>query len=400
MKRRHFEALSPVCPLCRVNSGQDHALEIASVTQEQDDRVVEGWLVCTHGLCQYEYPIIDGIPILVPDARAYVNDYLLHVIARDDLSPQLQAMVGECCGPGSHYDSTRIHLSSYTWNHYGQFDTPPEVSSEHPPAPGQSPDSDSDLETVKTPKTVNRNLPGPEANQSELPGGGIAGVLERGLSLMGVTRPDGPVIDTGCAVGRATFELAQRCDGLVLGVDLNFAMLRAAARVMTHSEVCYARRKVGLIYEQRRFSVPFEDTGRVDFWACDATALPFGCDTFATVVSLNVLDSVASPLDHLRSISRVLRPQGRLVATCPYDWSSAVTVPEAWIGGHSPRSNGAGSSRAVLESLLTPGAHPAAIDGLRIVGQADDIPWQVRLHERSVTTYQLHMIAAQATGPG
>jgi hypothetical protein len=44
---------------------------------------------------------------------------------------------------------------------------------------------------------------------------------------------------------------------------------------------------------------------------------------------------------------------------------------------------------------LTPGGHPEAISGLRIVAELDDLPWQVRLHDRAAMTYRVHLVAVQ-----
>ena len=45
---------------------------------------------------------------------------------------------------------------------------------------------------------------------------------------------------------------------------------------------------------------------RVDFWACDATCLPFRDAGFSLAASLNVLDCVQSPYDHMKELARVL----------------------------------------------------------------------------------------------
>ena len=355
MKRRHFEALRPICPLCQIQSREESLLTVGFVAREEGAEIVEGALRCTRGECLYEYPIIDGIPILVADPRTYVANSILHLLGRDDLSGEIESMLGECSGPGSSLDVTRQHLSNYTWDHYGEFD------------PGES--------------------------QAEPRPGSLTRALERGLGMFG-TAPAGPVLDTGCSVGRSTFDLARRSDGLVLGIDLNFSMLRMAASVMRKGVVRYARRRVGLIYDRREFPVRFENVANVDFWACDVALLPFAAGTFSTAVSLNLLDCVASPLDQLKSLRRVLGPGARLLLAAPYDWSGAVASPEAWIGGHSPRSAREGRSEAVLRALLTPGAHPVSVEGLRLVSEMDDVPWQVRVHDRSTTTYRLHLLTA------
>jgi SAM-dependent methyltransferase len=321
------------------------------------DDLLEGALHCTNPDCQCEYPVLDGIPILVPQVREYVGRNVFHLLARDDLSAEAESLLGDGCGPGSALDAMRLHLSSYAWDHYGDFD-PHEPPAE--PRPGS-----------------------------------VVRVLERGLAAAGALGT-GPVLDAGCSVGRSTFELARRTGGLVLGVDVNFSMLRLAADVLRRGVVRYPRRRVGLVYDRREFAVPFEDRENVDFWACDATALPFADGTFTAAAALNVLDCVASPLELLGALGRVLRPGAPLVLCTPYDWSGGVTPPEAWVGGHSQRSADRGASAPVLRALLTPGGHPASVAGLRLEAEMDDLPWHVRMHERSTMSYRLHLLVARA----
>ena len=380
MKRAHLDALSPVCPICRAHGREDAPLFIAWVDREQDyghgDDVIHGALQCPCDACLYEFPVIDGIPLLMPDPRSYIEQQIVNICQRDDLPASIQAIIGECSGSDSSYDLTRKHLSSYAWDHYGQFD----------PAPPRS----------------------------DVAPGSIVAVVDRGWSLLASTATSTstpaqlatppllptsrPAIDIGCSVGRATFELASdhRTAGLVLGVDLNFAMLRVARRALCNGQIEYPLRTGGLLYDLKRFDVDLPHRDRVDFWACDATALPFPDRSFDTAVSLNVLDSVWSPLDMLRSASRVLSPGGGLILACPYDWSPVATPPEGWIGGHSPRSLGAGQSESVLRALLTRGAHPAGIDRLRLVGEVDRYPWHVRVHDRHTATFNTHIVVARA----
>jgi len=357
VKFRHFEALRPVCPLCKTQLQRDSPLKVGVEVRRDGERLIEGVLQCTNDACLYEYPVLDGIPILVPDARAYVADSIFHLTARSDLSNEIEGLLGECCGPGSALDTMRQQLSNYAWDHYGDLD------------PDES-----------------RDGPRP---------GSVARVLERGLSLTD-NELAGPVLDVGCSVGRSTFELAERGAELALGIDLNFSMLRLAAGVLESGTVRYPRRRVGLIYDRREFAAHFDHSAKVDFWACDAMALPFAANTFGAGVSLNLLDCVQSPLAMLQSMRDVLHPGAHLLLGSPYDWS-AVTLPDTWIGGHSRRALGHGASEPVLRALLTPGGHPVAVEGLQIVAEADDVPWHVRVHERNVATYRLHLVTALAT---
>jgi len=215
------------------------------------------------------------------------------------------------------------------------------------------------------------------------------------LDLMGGL-PAGPVLDIGCSVGRATFSLADHTDDLVLGVDLNFPMLRLAADVLRTGEVSYPRRRVGVVYDRRTFLAHFENAKQVDFWACDAGALPFRNHTFSAASCLNVLDCLPAPAQFLEQLGKILQDEGRAILACPYDWATSATPLEAWLGGHSQRSRLSGSSEAILRTLLTPDADPSSSQRLRIVGETESLDWHVRLHERSTMNYQVHLLAVEA----
>jgi SAM-dependent methyltransferase len=305
--------------------------------------------------------VVDGIPLLIANLRQYVADNPLRLLARDDLSALLESVVGDCCGAGSDYDQVRQQVSTYAWEHYGDLD-PDEALGE--PRPGTT------LAALTT-------------------GCGLAEPV-----------PAGPVLEVGCAVGRGSFALAERTGELVLGVDLHFPMLRLAAGVLREGTVRYARRRVGLVYDRREFPARFDHRENVDFWACDAAALPFAPGTFSLAVALNLLDSIYAPRELLGSIARVLVEGGKAVLSCPYDWAPGATPLEGWLGGHSQRSPSDGSSEAVVRALLTPGSSSTSVDGLRICAERDDLPWHLRLHGRSTMTYRLHLMVATRCGAG
>ncbi len=356
MKRRHFEAIRPVCAVCR-KAGVESPLTVGTVVREEGDDLLEGVLRCGRADCQREYPVLDGIPLLVPALRAYVAQHISAILRRSDLSGVTESILGDCCGPGSTFDQARQHLSSYGWGHYSDLD---------PLEPAGPPPS-------------------------------LTALLGEGLALAGAPG-DGPILDAGCAVGRATFELADRYERLALGVDLSFSMLQVAARALRAGEVRYPRRRVGLVHDERAFPVRFRRPDLVDFWVCDAQDPPFPGGAFSMVTSLNLLDCLPSPHEHLASLARVLAPAARAVIATPYDWSPGATPIEGWLGGHSQRGPQAGESAVVLRSLLTPGAHPASVEGLEMVAEVESVPWRVRLHDRSMVEYGTHLLVAERRG--
>lgn len=347
-----------MCPTCRAVGRAPAGLTLGAVVSERDDDVIEGVLLCSSPACQCEYPIIDGIPIITAEVRAQVAHQLPAIRARGDLSPLLDSLLGDCAGPDSDFIRTRYQLSSYARSHFGDLDP-------DRPAPRE---------------------------------GSMAALVDTSMALLS-RPPGGAWLDVGCSVGRASFELAARTGDLVLGVDLNLAMLAIARRVAHTGQVSHVLRRVGIVYEQRSFAVELERRDRVDFWACDAMALPFADASFDGGVSFNVADCIGSPLAHLMELGRVLRPGAEAALTTPYDWSENVTPVEGWIGGHSQRGPSAGDSATEMRRVLSDRVPAAADTGLRLVAEREAVPWRVYVHERATMHYQVHAVVAQRAAP-
>jgi SAM-dependent methyltransferase len=335
----------------------DAALTIGRVIRQDGDDLIEGVLLCPARECQREHPVIDGIPIIVADIRAQIAGQLGQIRAREDLSPVMDSLLGDCAGPGSEFDRERYHLSTYARGHYGDLD--------------------------------------PENPLDGSPASTLLPLLERSLGMLSAP-PSGVWLDVGCSVGRASFELAARSDALILGLDLNLGMLRMARRIARTGQVAHALRRVGIVYDHREFSVGFAGAESVDFWACDAMALPFAAGSCDGLLSFNVVDCVSSPVAHLMELGRVLRPGAEAVITTPYDWSVNATPIEGWIGGHSQRTESQGSSVAEMQRLLSERAPPEIWPRMTIVREVERFPWHVYVHERASMIYQVHLLIARA----
>ncbi len=320
--------------------------------------MTEGILVCSNERCRSEFPVIDGIPIILANLRSYVSQNFLSFISRDDLSATIESLLGDCAGPGSAFDSLRQHLSTYCFAHYGDLDA--------------------------------------EELFCKQPGAGtINGLFKKSMALL-KERLGGCIVDIGCSVGRTTFELANQSDGLVLGVDLNFGMLKVAKDIINKGRITYPLRREGIVYERRSFPADFKNLSRIDFWVCDAAALPFGREAFSGAVSFNVLDCLWSPNEHLREISRILQPQGEAIISTPFDWSVNVTPVESWLGGHSQRAPHEGLGSSFLRALLGSEKSPVELRQLQILRE-EDVPWNLRLHDRSLMQYKTYLMILQKT---
>lgn len=347
MRLEIFEELAPVCPRCLHGGAGEHPVILAERAEERAGRLWHGILHCSNGACWMEFPVIDGVPVLVADPPAFLQGARAHVLARDDLPETMVGLLGDALGPGGEFDTTRQHLSIYCDAHFSDW------------AGGGAPD--------------------------------IVATMRAGLRALGDVR--GPAIDLGGAVGRGSWELA-RILAPVLCADLNVAFLRLAQCLMLDGEARVDRRRVGLVYNRTRIALPTDAASeRLDFWAADAMALPFRAGAFGLATAINLVDSIAGPTEAVAEAARVLAPGGGAVVTTPHDWSSNATEPARWMGGHSQRGPAAGAAEPVLAATLR--AH-----GLEPIAERDDLPWTLRLHSRAEMHYRLHLVACRKTLAG
>ena len=291
--------------------------------------------------------------MLIGALQFHVQNNYLGLLCRDDLSPVVESLIGDCAGANSPFDIMRQHVSHYASDHWADLD---------PDLP------DADREAA----------------------GGVVRLLRAGIELVGEI-PPGIVLDMGCSTGRTTFELAAQTDDLALGIDLSMPMLRVAARALQQGRVRYGRRRVGMVYDRRDYAIDMPGSERVDFWHCDVLALPFMAERFAFLVSLNVLDCLSSPVTHLQSLGALMSKDGRALLSSPFDWSPTATTTEGWIGGHSQRGPEGGSSEKMLRRLLAGGEGQPGL-GLTVLAENNRVPWGVRLHERSTAIYHSHLV--------
>ncbi len=352
MRIGHLEAFGPVCPACRLRGDGEQSIVLEAIYAERDGHVLQGMLRCPNLACQREFPILDGIPLLLAQIRDQISGQVLGLMMREDLHPDLESLVGDCCGPGSEFDTVRRHLSHYAVDHWGEYDPDPWEGS-----------------------------------------GAIArlGALAYDLAP---PLPGGLAIDLGCSVGRNSFELAAATGGLVVGLDLNLSMLRLAGQVLRSGRVSYPRRRVGVAFDRRDHAVPVPQAEQVDFWACDAAALPFRDGGLQTITSFNLIDCLPDPFAHLQSLGRVLAPEGLTLLATPYDWAPSATTIQGWIGGHSQRGEDRGDPVERMRRLLQP-----EVTGLRLQAERPRVPWEVRSYSRSRTLYEAHLLAARACAP-
>jgi SAM-dependent methyltransferase len=83
-----------------------------------------------------------------------------------------------------------------------------------------------------------------------------------------------------------------------------------------------ARKVCGVDVDARVLANPMLDEGRI----ADAARIPYGDGLFDIVLSDNVLEHLATPLEVLREVTRVLRPGGVFLFKTPNKWHYMPTI--------------------------------------------------------------------------
>ena len=185
-------------------------------------------------------------------------------------------------------------------------------------------------------------------------------------------RPRNKALDLGCAVGRATFELAREFDE-VMGLDASARFIRIGVELKDKGFLRYARLEEGELvsYQEAKLSdLGLEGTQqKVSFQQADACNLKALYAGYDLVLATNLIDRLYSPRKFLGMIHERINPGGLLVIASPYTWDEEFTEKHEWLGGIRV----AGEPFTTLEGLhecLTPQFTP--------VGEPRKIPFVIR----------------------
>lgn len=195
----------------------------------------------------------------------------------------------------------------------------------------------------------------------------------------GLMRPQsGIALDAGGAVGRFTFEMSTRCD-FAVGIDTSQAFIRAARQLMRERAMIVPLKDEGLLRREMTIRLPDDwRSDRVEFVVANALALPFRKKSMALFSSLNLVDKVPSPIQHLREMNRVTRDtQAQFLLSDPFSWSTEAAPVEEWLGGKA-EGRFAGKGLANVAELLADSQ--GQLTPVWQVNEPGSVWWKIRTH--------------------
>jgi len=245
------------------------SLELDMLEPKDGNECTEGFIICEH--CGYSYPVIGGIPILLPNISDYVSSrpYLLgrwilsskSSALREYLKKISSAIKPSKAWPTDNYEVEGALYKSYNW---AQFDFR---------------ENDRFLSSLKWKIDPNE--------------------LYNKVIHSSITNLDGAALDLGCASGYAVLQLAKKFS-FVIGLDLSYSFISEA---------------------RRRMSIARQ--GNVEFVVADCLHAPFLHSKFDLVLAMNIIELV-DVKQLLGIIHRLLREDGEVVFISPYDYNRNV----------------------------------------------------------------------------
>ncbi|MBO1927797.1 5-histidylcysteine sulfoxide synthase [Thiomicrorhabdus sp. 6S2-11] len=187
-------------------------------------------------------------------------------------------------------------------------------------------------------------------------------------------RNDLRVLEVGCSVGRASFELAKYFNE-VTGLDFSARFIRIANQLQTTGSILYTIPQEGEIMdfkEQTLRDLDLEKTAsKCEFLQQDASNMKPIFTGYDMIVAVNLLDRLYEPKKFLQDVAHRLNNGGLLMVSSPYSWDETFTQKENWLGGYKDSQSGENvTTLETLQNLLA--------DDFEMIREAEDIPFVIR----------------------
>lgn len=160
-------------------------------------------------------------------------------------------------------------------------------------------------------------------------------IVQLAVDAMG-DKTMGKALDLGCAVGRASFELAKHFDH-VTGIDFSARLINVGVQLKEQGVIRYSIADEGdlvLYREQQLAQLGFSDVAdKVEFLQGDACNLKPLFKGYDLVLAANLIDRLYNPTLFLSSIHERINAGGLLLIASPYTWLDEHTNKDDWVGG-------------------------------------------------------------------
>jgi len=184
----------------------------------------------------------------------------------------------------------------------------------------------------------------------------------------------GRVLDLGCAVGAASFELSQSFQE-VIGLDYSQSFINAANTLKEKGKLAYSRHESGRFYTELEAKVQQgQKAERIHFVQGDASDLrapqAMSMQGFDAVLLSNLMCRLPDPEACLKQFvndEALLNSGGVLVLASPNSWMDQYTPSESFIDGQS--------NEQAIDKLA------AILQGFSLVHEGD-LPFMIREHRR------------------
>jgi putative 4-mercaptohistidine N1-methyltranferase len=179
-------------------------------------------------------------------------------------------------------------------------------------------------------------------------------------------------LDLGCAVGRASFELARRC-AEVVGIDYSERFITVADHIKANGSFLFGCVQEGDLVQPCQVTIPQDlDRSRVRFERGDALNLRPDLGTFDVILMANLIDRLNNPRQCLKQLPALLNPGGQLIITSPYTWLEEYTPRKNWLGGFQQEDRQI-KTLDTLKEVLSPDFQ---------FSFCQDLPFIIREHSR------------------
>lgn len=290
---------------------------LAPITEAQRNSLLQ----CER--CGARFPIVDGMPLLVFPVENYIARMRQNFDAMVSGLETFQATVGT---DDPYFDFANIwrdraigcrddmlSASEALAGNQGKTDSS-RVESPSPSA------TDTFKAEYSAFETIEEYLKSAYGIYLQPPGGNREGFYATVLSAGKALPRDATILDVGCGVGRTLLDFSQLCsDGLVIGLDFVYGMLKMTRSVVLENEPVPLLLKTDMRQHEIRTLQGF---GRLNvaLVAADAQRLPFADATFDCILGNYIYSIIDDYQAALREAVRLLKPGGMFILTNGYSW--------------------------------------------------------------------------------